>query len=100
MLTENERDICLTQASTRDDEDKQELAARSLVGTRRDLLGSATLNRNILGNVSATLNTELEHQEGRSLIGLNETLLEPLARNTSSNSAHAGIALNGTKKDW
>ena len=50
--------------------------------------------------MSATLNTELEHSEGRSLIGLGDTLLEPLARNTSSNSAHAGIALNGDKKDW
>ena len=50
--------------------------------------------------MSATLNTELEHSDGRSLIGLGDTLIEPLARNTSSNSAHAGIALNGTKKDW
>src|SRR6478672_7277619 len=58
MLTENERDICLTQACTRDAAAQQELAARSLVGTRRDVRGSATLNRNILGNVSATLNTE------------------------------------------
>ena len=99
MLTESERDILLgqiTPGATAADE----LAARSLIGTKRDVRGSATLNRKVLGDVSATLNTELEHQEGRSLIGLGETLLVPLARNTSSDSAHAGIALNGTKKEW
>jgi len=100
MLTENERDIILDQplaAGTTE----QELAARSLVGTKHDLRGSATFNRNIFGDVSATLNTELEHTDGRSLIGLNETLLEPLARDTNTNSAHAGIALNGqTKSQW
>ena len=99
MLTEDERNILLGQAPVAGTTD-QALAARSLIGTKRDLRGSATVNRKILGDVSATLNTELEHQEGRSLIGLGETLVEPLARNTSSDSAHAGIALNGTKKDW
>lgn len=99
MLTEAERDIILGEPSpTGDPQDA--LAARSLIGTKRDVRGSATFNRQILGNVSATLNTELEHQEGRSLIGLGETLLEPLARNTSTDSAHAGIALNGDKSNW
>jgi len=41
------------------------LAARSLIPSRRDIRGSATINRKILGDVSATLNTELEHNEGR-----------------------------------
>ena len=101
MLTENERDICLTQACTTDAATQQELAARSLVGTKRDIRGSATLNRNILGNVSATLNGELEHQEGRSLIGLNQTLLDPLGRNTDTDTAHLGTTLNGqTKSQW
>ena len=99
MLTEAERDIILGEPSpTGDPQDA--LSARSLIGTKRDVRGSATFNRQILGNVSATLNTELEHQEGRSLIGLGETLLEPLARNTSTDSAHAGIALNGDKSNW
>ena len=35
------------------------------------------------------------------LIGLNPSLLEPLARTTSADSAHAGIVLNGqTKSQW
>jgi iron complex outermembrane recepter protein len=101
MLTEDERDICLTQPCTAGPTTEQELAARSLVGTKQDYRGSATLNRNILGNVSATLNGELEHVDGRSLIGLNQTLLEPLARDTDTDTAHLGTTLNGqTKSQW
>jgi outer membrane receptor for ferrienterochelin and colicin len=100
MLTEAERDITLNPAPPTGTTE-QALAARSLVGTKRDIRGSATFNRQIFGNVSATLNTELEHNEGRSLIGLNPSLLEPLDRNTSTNSAHAGVVLNGTtKSQW
>jgi iron complex outermembrane recepter protein len=43
---------------------------------------TATHNRQ-LGDVSATGNLELARSEGRSLIGLGETLIEPLARDTS-----------------
>jgi hypothetical protein len=100
LLTESERNILLTQAPTAGTTD-QELAARSLVGSNRDLRGSATFNRTVFGNVSGTLNTELEHSEGRSLIGLNPSLLEPLARTTAADSAHAGVVLNGTtKSQW
>jgi hypothetical protein len=99
MLTEDERNILLSQTPT-GGTTEQALAARSLIGTKRDIRGSATVNRKIFGDVSATFNGELEHQEGRSLIGLGDTLIEPLGRNTSSNSAHAGMALNGTKGQW
>ena len=97
MLTEAERDILLSEAPA-NGTTEQALAARSLVGRKHDVRGSATFNRQIFGDVSATLNTELEHVDGHSLIGLNPSLLEPLARNTDSDSAHAGVALNGTTK--
>jgi hypothetical protein len=100
MLTENERDIILSGEPPAGATEQQALAARSLLGTNRDIRGSATFNRQILGDVSGTLNTEVEHQEGRSLIGLGETLLSPLARNTSTDSAHAGITANGDKGGW
>ena len=104
MLTEAERNISLGETSGQAPSagtTEQELAARSLVGRKADVRGSATWNRNIFGNVSATLNTELEHVEGRSLIGLDQSLLEPLARDTDTNSAHAGVALNGTtRSQW
>jgi hypothetical protein len=99
MLTEAERDILLGEPSPTGNDDDS-LAARSLIGTKRDIRGSGTFNRQI-GKVSATINGELEHVDGRSLIGLGDTLLEPLARNTSTDSAHLGTVLNGTTKgNW
>ena len=95
MLTEAERDIALNGDAASDDR-----AFRSLVGSARELRGSATMNRRILGDVSATFNGELEHSSGRSLIGLGETLLEPLARNSQTDSAHAGTTLNWDKAGW
>ena len=50
--------------------------------------------------MSATLNAEVEHNEGRSLIGLGDILLTPLARNNSADSAHLGTTLNGDKAKW
>jgi hypothetical protein len=100
MLTETERDIKL-DSTLLTGTTGQELAARSLIGTKRDIRGGATFNRQIFGNVSATLNTEIEHNEGRSLIGFNPSLLEPLARNSHTDSGHAGVVLNGTtKSQW
>jgi hypothetical protein len=94
-ITEAERDIALQDPAAPD-----ERAARTLVASRRLVRGGTTVNRTILGNVSATLNTEVEHSDGRSLIGLSDFALEPLARNTDSNSAHLGFTLNGDKGRW
>src|SRR6185369_171418 len=63
MLTEDERDIDLQGPPPSGTVD-QALEARSLIGTKRQYRGAATFNRQILGNVSATLNTELEHDDG------------------------------------
>jgi len=100
MLTEAERDIILDPAQVTGTTE-QELAARSLVARKRDIRAAATFNRQVFGNVSATLNTELEHVDGLSLIGLSPSLLEPLERDTSSNTAHVGLVLNGTtRSQW
>lgn len=100
MLTEDERNIILDQVPTNGTQ-QQALAARSLVGTNRDIRASTTINRQLSTLVSGTLNGELEHTEGRSLIGLNPSLLEPLARNNSTDSAHLGLVVNGTtKSQW
>jgi hypothetical protein len=101
MLTEAERDVLLTGNPPTGATTEQELAARSLVGTNRDIRGSATFNRSLSTSVSGTVNAELEHTDGRSLNGLNPTLLEPLARNSSTDTAHLGYVLNGqTKSQW
>ena len=100
MLTEAERNIILDPTQITGTPG-QELAARSLAGSNHDVRGSATFNRTVFGNVSGTLNAELENSHGRSLIGLNPSLLDPLARTTDANSAHLGGVLNGTtKSNW
>ena len=100
MLTEAERNILLDPAQTVGTTE-QDLNARSLVGSKRDIRGSATINRNAFTSGSFTLNPELEHTEGRSLIGLNPSLLEPLARTNNTDSAHIGLVLNDTtKSQW
>ena len=81
-LTENERDIRLEDTSSPD-----ERSARTLVGSKQLLRGAATVNRTIWGDVGATLNAEVEHNQGRSLFGLSDFALDPLVRNTSRQRA-------------
>ena len=92
MLTEDERDLVASSSA--------DPSARSLVGSRTLLRGSAVHNQQVLGTVSATVNGELEHSRGRSLVGLGEALLEPLARNSRSDSAHLGTTLNWDMAEW
>jgi hypothetical protein len=99
MLRESERDIRVTQQPDGPPA-ANELAARSLLPTKRDIRASGTFNRQVLGDVSATLNTEVEHSDNRALIGLGDTLIQALARNSSSDTAHVGLAMNGAKSDW
>lgn len=94
-LTENERDIRLEDTSSPD-----ERSARTLIGSKQLLRGAATVNRTIWSNVGATLNAEVEQNQGRSLFGLSDFALDPLVRNTSTDSAHLGVALNGNKGKW
>ena len=72
ILTESERNIDIAQPQSGTVEDA--LAARSLLPSKRDIRASSTINRQVLGDVSGTLNTELEHTDGRALIGLGDTL--------------------------
>ena len=100
LLTEAERNIIITETppdgATADDV----LAARSLLPSKRDIRAGGVFNRTVFGDVSGTLNTEVEHTDGRALIGLGDTLLQALARNTSTDTAHAGLTLNGVKANW
>ncbi|HEY4071319.1 MAG TPA: TonB-dependent receptor [Sphingomicrobium sp.] len=100
MLTEDERDIIFNETPPDGATTSDELAARSLLPTKRDLRAGGVFNRTVFGDASGTLNAEVEHTDGRALIGLGDTLLEALARNTSTDTAHAGLTLNGTKSDW
>ena len=94
-LTEDERDIAL-----RDPDDPDDRSARTLTGSKKLIRGSTTLNKTVLGDVSATVNAEVEYNEGRSLFGLSDFALEPLIRDTNNETAHLGFALNGNKGKW
>ena len=94
-LKESERDIAIGSGSNGPDARE----ARTLIGSRRLVRGTTTINRQI-GTVGATFNTELEHSEGRSLLGLSEFALDPLVRDVTSDSAHAGVVLNGNLDRW
>jgi outer membrane cobalamin receptor len=106
MLTEAERNILLTDSSASGSGSsvgtpEQQLAARSLIGTKRDVRASTTINRQVFGTASGTLNAEVEHTDGLSYLGFNPSLLDPRARNNSTNTAHLGGTLNGqTKSQW
>lgn len=99
MLTEAERKIRVDMLPPGQELDDA-LAARSLVGSKRLVRGSATVNRTLWGDVSATFNAEVEHSEGRSLIGLGNVLIDPLGRRNRGDSGHVGFALNGAKSEW
>ena len=91
-LDEDERDIDLADPTTFDTR-----PFRSLIGSRQLARASGTLTRTILGDVGATLNGELEHTEGRSGLGFDEI---PLLRDSSTDSAHLGLALNQDRGRW
>jgi hypothetical protein len=105
-LSEAERDIALQPVAGNPTLDPRE--GRTLLGSQRLVRGTATHNRTLFGDVSATFNGELEHSEGRSLIGypvLDNGIpivgeADPRRRNTTSDSAHAGFALNGELSAW
>ncbi|GAA4758392.1 hypothetical protein GCM10023264_28380 [Sphingomonas daechungensis] len=88
LLTEDERDVSPADPS------------RSLVGSKSQLRASTTINRTILTDVGATLNAEIEHNQGRSLFGQSDFALNTLVRNTRSDTAHVGFTLNGDKGKW
>jgi hypothetical protein len=96
ILTESERDIAQQDPNTAD----ASAAANSLLPSQFKTRGNATINRTILGDVSATFNGEVEHDSGHALTGLSDQLVSKLDRNTNSDSAHLGTALNWDKSDW
>ena len=109
-LYESERDIILQPVGT-DEIDPRPF--RTLVGAKQDVRLSGTVNRTILGDVSATLNGEVERETGKSRFGVpTGTLLDgdteivrafpgdPLTRETKTESARLGGSLNTQRGKW
>ena len=99
-LTESERSIALqTIAGQPNSPDPR--TARTLVGSQRLLRATASANRTVLGDVSATLTGEVSHNDGRSLFGLsNGAGSAPLKRDRYNDTGHLGLSLNGSKQRW
>ena len=94
-LTEAERDVRLADDAPVDDR-----RFRTLVGAREQYRLAGTLNRTIFGDVSATLDGRVERVTGRSLLGADLTGLDPLERNTTTDTGRLGFALNGNRDRW
>ncbi|HEX8223112.1 MAG TPA: TonB-dependent receptor [Allosphingosinicella sp.] len=89
-LFESERDIVASGGLL------DERPFRSLLAESDRLSLGGTINRTVLGDVSATLNGRLEGNRSLSFIGLPPAGGETaLTRETDSRTAHVGVALNG-----
>jgi hypothetical protein len=94
-LFESERDIVVSDGLL------DERSYRSLLAGSDQLSLGSTLNRTILGDVSATLNGRVEANRTESFIGLPlEGGDTALTRQTDSRTVHAGVALNGNVKPF
>lgn len=92
-IDEDERDIAIAPLAGAIDQ----RGFRSLVGSRRLVRGSIVATRTLPGDSTATVNAEVEHDEGRSGLGIDAL---PLFRDTVSNNAHLGLTLNGDTGKW
>jgi hypothetical protein len=111
-LYEDERDLIL-QPVAPDTDAVDPRPFRTLVGARQDVRLSGTVNRTVLGDVSATLNGEVERETSRSRFGVPTGTLEdgdteilrafpgdPLTRESKTESARIGGALNAQRGKW
>ncbi|HEV2044492.1 MAG TPA: TonB-dependent receptor [Sphingomicrobium sp.] len=112
-LLESDRDIALQPVESQPDP-VDPRPFRTLVGANQLARITATHNRPIFGNVSATITGEAERSQGRSRFGVptgtltetdGDTILrafpgDSLTRETSSDSLGLGFALNATRGKW
>jgi hypothetical protein len=114
-LDEKERDILLEPVAPETDA-VDPRPFRSLVGSRQEFRLSGTHNRTILGDVSASINGEVERETGTSHIGVPSGDLDlddddvpdlvrafpgdPLARDSKTEAVRLGGALNSQQGKW
>jgi len=111
-LYESERDLKLQPVAPETDA-VDPRPFRTLVGARQDVRLSGTVNRTILGDVSATVNGEVERETSKSRFGVPSGTLDdggteivrafpgdPLTRENKTESARLGGALNTQHGKW
>jgi hypothetical protein len=97
-LLESERDIGFT-ASDPDDVDPRDF--RTLIGSRRMVRTTGTVNRNLFEDVSSTFTAQAEYSDGKSLLGPSLFVVgDPLTRDTKTVSGETGFAFNGNQGRW
>lgn len=95
-LTEAERDIAAPAAGAVDPR-----RFRTLLGARQLARVGGTVNRTIFGDVSATLDGQVETSDGRSRLGPSIVNAgEALERDSDALSGRLGVALNGDRGRW
>jgi len=96
-LYESERDIGLNPAAT--GADPRDF--RTLVGAQQSARLTGSLNRDILGDVGATLTAEAGRTRNRSRFGIDPLdANDPLTRNSTTDSGGLGLALNKQVGKW
>lgn len=111
-LYESERDIALQYIPSLPDA-VDPRPYRTLTGSSQDIRLSGTANRQILGDVSATLNGELQRTTSQSRFGVPTATLDddgteilrafpndPLTRNSVTEAGRLAFALNGRIGKW
>ncbi|HEX8643656.1 MAG TPA: TonB-dependent receptor plug domain-containing protein [Allosphingosinicella sp.] len=73
---------------------------RTLLPRTDQLQLNGTLNRTVLGDVSATVNGRLDVNSSLSRLGFFDAGERPLTRNSDTRTAHLGLALNGDIQPW
>ncbi len=71
-----------------------------LIPPELGIRGTATVSRELPGDVEATINAQAGHSNGHLLSGLSEQLPAQLRRNTSDDSLHLGGTLTGDRAAW
>ncbi|HEX8655805.1 MAG TPA: TonB-dependent receptor, partial [Allosphingosinicella sp.] len=94
-LFESERDIVQAVSAPADAGD-----FRTLLAETDQLTLGGTINRNVLGNVSATANGRLEMNWNTRFLGQDPIALRGLTRESDGRTAHLGIILNGNVRPW
>ncbi|WP_221766397.1 TonB-dependent receptor plug domain-containing protein [Sphingomonas ginkgonis] len=96
-LTEAERNILLDPSFVGPDP----RPFRTLRGASDQVRVGATVNRNLSQKVAGTVDLRLQHDSGRSLLGLPASgILDPLGRNQQTDSARLAGLLNGDAGKW
>lgn len=96
-LFESERDLVQTDPGAPFDSRPY----RTLLPETDEISLNGTVNRTILGDVSATLNGEFQANSTRSFLGLPDSGgSDPLTRETEVMTGHVGLAIGGDIAPW